>query len=160
MPLSPKGEYYLTDVVEIAVSEGRNVAVVTADDEMETMGINTRVHLAEAETVMRRRILERLMLSGVTMIDPASTYIDAGVSIGMDTVIQPNTFLYGSTVIGENCTIGPNSIITDTRIGDRCQVLASVLEKAHLEDDVDMGPFARLRKGAHLGKPCAYGKFW
>ncbi len=97
VPLSPKGEYYLTDVVEIAVSEGRNVAVVTADDEMETMGINTRIHLAEAETVMRRRILERLMLAGVTMIDPASTYIDAGVSIGMDTVIQPNTFLYGAT---------------------------------------------------------------
>jgi bifunctional UDP-N-acetylglucosamine pyrophosphorylase/glucosamine-1-phosphate N-acetyltransferase len=159
VPLSPKGEYYLTDVVEIAVSEGRNVAVVTADDEMETMGINTRVHLAEAETVMRRRILERLMLSGVTMIDPASTYIDAGVSIGMDTVIQPNTFLYGSTVIGENCTIGPNSIITDTRIGDRCQVLASVLEKAHLEDDVDMGPFARLRKGAHLANHVHMGNF-
>jgi bifunctional UDP-N-acetylglucosamine pyrophosphorylase/glucosamine-1-phosphate N-acetyltransferase len=159
VPLSPKGEYYLTDVVEIAVSEGRNVAVVTADDEMETMGINTRIHLAEAETVMRRRILERLMLSGVTMIDPASTYIEAGVTIGMDTVIQPNTFLYGSTKIGENCTIGPNTIITDTKIGDRCRVLASVLEKAHLEDDVDMGPFARLRKGAHLANHVHMGNF-
>lgn len=159
VPLSPKGEYYLTDVVEIAVSEGRNAAVVTADDEMETLGINTRVHLAEAEAVMRRRILEQLMLSGVTMIDPASTYVDAGVSIGMDTVIQPNTFIYGSTVIGENCTIGPNTIITDTKIGNRCSVLASMLEKAELEDDVDMGPFARLRKGAHLANHVHIGNF-
>lgn len=159
VPLSPKGEYYLTDVVEIAVREGKNIEVITADDEMETMGINTRIHLAEAEAVMRRRILENLMLSGVTIIDPDSTYIDAGVKIDQDTIIQPNTYLYGKTTIGKECVIGPNSIIKDTKIGDRCVVLASVLEKAHLEDDVDMGPFARLRKGAHLAKGVHMGNF-
>ncbi len=159
VPLSPKGEYYLTDVVEIAVREGKNIEVITAEDEMETMGINTRIHLSEAEAVMRRRILENLMLSGVTMVDPASTYIDASVKIGQDTIIQPNTYLYGNTVIGENCVIGPNSIIYDTKIGNECIVLASVLEKAHLEDGVDMGPFARLRKGAHLGKGVHMGNF-
>jgi bifunctional UDP-N-acetylglucosamine pyrophosphorylase/glucosamine-1-phosphate N-acetyltransferase len=99
------------------------------------------------------------MEAGVTMIDPASTYIDAAVRIGRDTVIWPNTYLHGETVIGESCVIGPNSIIHDTRIGNRCKVLASVLEKAELEDGVDMGPFARLRKGAHLAEGVHMGNF-
>ena len=93
------------------------------------------------------------------MIDPASTYIDASVQIGRDTVIWPNTYLHGSTVIGQDCEIGPNTIIYDTKVGNRCKILSSVLEKAELEDGVDMGPFARLRKGAHLAEGVHMGNF-
>ncbi len=159
LPLSPKGEYYLTDVVGIAVQDGLRVATFTISDNNEALGINTRIHLAEAESVMRKRILEQWMLAGVTVIDPASTYIEESVSVGMDTIIQPNTFLRGDTVIGEGCVIGPNSIITDCQVGNRCVILAVVMEKAVVEDGVDMGPFARLRKGAHLGPGVHMGNF-
>jgi bifunctional UDP-N-acetylglucosamine pyrophosphorylase/glucosamine-1-phosphate N-acetyltransferase len=93
------------------------------------------------------------------MMDPASTYIEASVTIGRDTLILPNTYLHGKTEIGEGNVLGPNTIIRDTKIGNRCKVLASVLEGALLEDDVDMGPFARLRKGAHLGNHVHMGNF-
>lgn len=159
IPLSPKGEYYLTDLVEIAVTEGLTVKALSSSDRAETIGINTRVHLAEAEAVLRDRVNQSWMLAGVTIIDPVSTYIESGVKIGRDSVIWPNTYLQGNTVVGENCTIGPNSIIRDTQIGDRCKVLSSVLERAILEDDVDMGPFGRLRKGAHLGEGVHMGNF-
>lgn len=159
LPLSPKGEYYLTDVVGIAVQDGLRVDALTVTDNQEALGINTRVHLAEAETVMRQRILENWMLEGVTVIDPASTYVEASVKIGMDTILQPNTFLRGDTVIGENCVVGPNTIITDCQVGNRCVILAVVMEKAIVEDGVDMGPFARLRKGAHLGPGVHMGNF-
>ena len=154
-----KGEYYLTDVVEIAVKDNQPVQAVVHDDFVETIGINTRVHLSEAEAAMRQRINREHMLSGVSMIDPGSTYIEAGVQIGKDTVVMPNTYLHGDTVIGERNTIGPNTIIRDTKIGNDCIVLASVLESAILEDDVDMGPFARLRKGAHLKSHVHMGNF-
>lgn len=157
--MSPKGEYYLTDLVEIAVTQNLAVQALAAEDGCETVGINTRVHLAEAEAILRQRINIHWMEAGVTLIDPASTYIDAAVQIGQDTVIWPNTYLHGETVIGENCVIGPNTIMFDTRTGNRCKVLASVLEKAVLEDGVDMGPFARLRKGAHLANGVHMGNF-
>jgi len=159
LPLSPKGEYYLTDVVGIAVGDGLRVSAVKMKDNHEALGINTRVHLAEAEALMQHRILEQLMLNGVTVIDPKSTYVEDSVEIGMDTVLQPNIFLRGNTTIGEECVIGPNSIITDTKIGNQCIILAAVMEKAIVEDGVDMGPFARLRKGAHLGPHVHMGNF-
>ena len=159
IPLSAKGEYYLTDTVGLAVDAGMHVSAVILDDEIEAIGVNTRIHLAEAETGMRSRVNRAHMLNGVTLIDPASTYIGMDVKIGQDTVIQPNTFLRGETTIGEGCDIGPNSIITDCEIGDRCEILSSVLMQATLEDDVDMGPFARLRKGAYLSKGVHMGNF-
>lgn len=159
LPLSPKGEYYLTDVVGIAVQDGLRVDTFTVSDNYEALGINTRVHLAEAETEMRKRILEHWMLAGVTVIDPASTYVEESVAIGMDTILQPNTFLRGDTVIGEGCVIGPNTIVTDCQVGNCCVILAVVMEKAIVEDGVDMGPFARLRKGAHLGPGVHMGNF-
>ncbi|HEY6074738.1 MAG TPA: bifunctional UDP-N-acetylglucosamine diphosphorylase/glucosamine-1-phosphate N-acetyltransferase GlmU, partial [Anaerolineales bacterium] len=159
IPLSRKGEYYLTDTVELAVRDGLPVQAVRMESIEETIGINTRVHLADADAVMRRRINEQHMLNGVTILDPASTYIEAGVSIGRDTTLLPNTYLHGKTEIGEANVIGPNSIIRDSKIGDRCKVLASVLEGAQLDNDVDMGPFARLRKGAHLGDHVHMGNF-
>ncbi|HKJ37214.1 MAG TPA: bifunctional UDP-N-acetylglucosamine diphosphorylase/glucosamine-1-phosphate N-acetyltransferase GlmU [Anaerolineales bacterium] len=154
-----KGEYYLTDVVEIAVKDNLPVQAVVHDDFVEAIGINTRIHLSEAEAAMRQRINRGHMLNGVSMTDPASTYIEAGVQIGKDTVIMPNTYLHGDTVIGEKNMIGPNTIIRDTRIGNGCRILSSVLEGAVLEDDVDMGPFARLRKGAHLQSHVHMGNF-
>jgi bifunctional UDP-N-acetylglucosamine pyrophosphorylase/glucosamine-1-phosphate N-acetyltransferase len=154
-----KGEYYLTDIVEIAVKDNLPVQAVLHDDFTETIGINTRVHLSEAEAAMRRRINAEHMLNGVSMMDPASTYIEAGVQIGKDTMIMPNTYLHGSTVIGEENVIGPNTIVRDSKMGNRCKVLSSVLEGAVLEDDVDMGPFARLRKGAHLKSHVHMGNF-
>jgi bifunctional UDP-N-acetylglucosamine pyrophosphorylase/glucosamine-1-phosphate N-acetyltransferase len=154
-----KGEYYLTDVVEIAVKANLPVQAVVHDDFIETIGINTRVHLSEAEAALRLRINREHMLNGVSMMNPAVTYIDAGVQIGRDTLIMPNTYLHGKTEIGEGNVIGPNSVIRDTKIGNRCKVLASVLEGAILEDDVDMGPFARLRKGAHLKNHVHMGNF-
>ena len=154
-----KGESYLTDVVELAVKDNLPVQAVVHDDFSETIGINTRVHLAEAEAAMRMRINREHMLNGVSMTDPSSTYIDAGVKIGKDTTIMPNTHIHGATEIGEGNVIGPNTIIRDTKIGNHCKVLASVLEGAILEDDVDMGPFARLRKGAHLKSHVHMGNF-
>jgi bifunctional UDP-N-acetylglucosamine pyrophosphorylase/glucosamine-1-phosphate N-acetyltransferase len=159
IPLSPKGEYYLTDLVGIAVSEGLAVQAVTADDPVEVIGINTRVHLAEATALLRQRINRAWMLAGVTLLDPATTYIEPEVTIGQDTVIWPNTYLHGKTVIGQACTLGPNTMLHDTQIGNRCEVLASLLENAVVEDDVDIGPFSHLRKGAHLAKGVHMGNF-
>jgi len=156
---SPKGEFYLTDLVAIAVKDELAVQALTLQDIQESVGINTRIHLAEAEAIMRQRINQRHMLNGVTLIDPASTYIEDGVQIGSDSVIWPNTYLRGATTIGEDCQIGPNTMIADCKVGNRCKVLSAVMEKAILEDDVDMGPFARLRKGAHLGNHVHMGNF-
>jgi bifunctional UDP-N-acetylglucosamine pyrophosphorylase/glucosamine-1-phosphate N-acetyltransferase len=159
LQVSPKGEYYLTDTVELAVRAGLPVQAIVLEEPLEAIGINTRIHLAEADLAMRTRINEGHMLSGVTLIDPASTYIDAGVTIGRDTVVWPNTYLHGKTGIGENCVIGPDTVIHDSKIENRCKVLKSMLEGAWLEDGVDIGPFARLRKGAHLCRGVHMGNF-
>jgi bifunctional UDP-N-acetylglucosamine pyrophosphorylase/glucosamine-1-phosphate N-acetyltransferase len=159
IPLSKKGEYYLTDIVELAVREGLPVQATVIEDLEETIGINTRVHLAEVEAAMRRRINREHMLNGVTLRDPAATYIDVGVSIGQDTLIMPNTYLQGQTRIGESNVIGPDCLVRDSQIGDECTVLASDLEGAVLEDHVHIGPFARLRKGAHLAHGVHMGNF-
>ena len=154
-----KGEYYLTDIVEIAVKDNLPAQAVVHDDFIETIGINTRIHLSEAEAALRIRINHQHMLNGVSMTDPASTYNDMDVKIGRDTSLLPNTYIHGNTQIGEGNVIGPNTIIRDSRIGNRCKVLASVMEGAIIEDDVDIGPFARLRKGAHLKSHVHMGNF-
>ena len=159
IPLCEKGEYYLTDTVGLAVKEELTVQALVCEDSTEVIGINTRVHLAEAEAAMRLRINRSHMLAGVTITDPAATYIEAGVTIGQDTVIWPNTYLRGRTSIGESCTIGPNTIAEDTSIGNNCVVLTAVMEKAQVEDNVSIGPFAHLRKGAHLCKGVHMGNF-
>ena len=159
VPLSPKGEYYLTDTVGLASADGLPVQAFALEDDGEALGINTRIHLAEAESILRQRINTKHMLAGVTLMDPNSIYIQAGVRIGKDTIVWPNTYLRGKTTIGEGCTIGPNTIIEDTQIGNSCTVLASVLEGALVEDHVGMGPFCHLRKGAHLAKDVHMGNF-
>ena len=157
--VSPKGEYYLTDVVGLAVTGGYSVHSLVLEDPVEAIGINTRVHLATAEKILRKRINEQWMLNGVTLIDPDTTYIEAGVSIGRDTVIQPNTYLRGQTVIGEDCEIGPDTTVIDTKVGDRAYLLSSTLESAVVENDVSMGPYCHLRKGAHLANGVHLGNY-
>ncbi len=157
--LSPKGEFYLTDLVGQAVGEGYQVASMSVPDPNEVIGINNRIHLAQAEALLRKRINEKWMLAGVSMIDPGNTYIEPGVTLGQDTVLWPGTFLHGDTRIGDGCVIGPNTIITDSLVGDHCTLLHSVVECARLEEHVDIGPYCHLRKGAHLSKGVHMGNF-
>jgi bifunctional UDP-N-acetylglucosamine pyrophosphorylase/glucosamine-1-phosphate N-acetyltransferase len=159
IPLSQKGEYFLTDLVEIAARDGYPVAALVSSDEAQFIGINDRRHLAQAELHLRQRINEAWMIFGVTIVDPATTYIEPGVSLGQDTVIWPNTYLQGETHVGQDCVLGPNTIIRDTLVGDNCRVFASVLEGAILESHVDVGPFGHLRKGAHLAEGVHMGNF-
>jgi bifunctional UDP-N-acetylglucosamine pyrophosphorylase/glucosamine-1-phosphate N-acetyltransferase len=159
LPLSPKGEYYLTDVVHLASADGGHIATITLEDETEVIGINTRAQLAEAEAALRRRINEKWMDAGVTLIDPATTYIDPHAQLGRDTCLLPNTHIWGRSVVGENCVIGPNTIVRDTMIGNRCHVECSVLESAFLADEVTVGPFAHLRPGARLERGVHMGNF-
>jgi bifunctional UDP-N-acetylglucosamine pyrophosphorylase/glucosamine-1-phosphate N-acetyltransferase len=157
--LSPKGEYYLTDLVQIAVQEGHQVAVVQIADQEELIGINTRLDLADAYQVLQRRINAGWMEDGVTILDPRTVHIDPEVQIGRDTVLLPGTHLTGRTVIGENCQIGPATQIDSSTIGDHCQIRFSVVEEAVLENQVDVGPFGHLRRGAHLAEGVHMGNF-
>lgn len=156
---SAKGEYYLTDLVALAVAQGMVVRAVLAEDPAEVMGVNDRVQLAEADRAMRDRLCRRLMASGVTIVDPATTYAGKQVSVGADTVIHPGTHLRGRTVIGERCEIGPNSIIEDSTVGDECTVLASVLERCRVAGGVSIGPFSHLRPGAEIAAGAKIGNY-
>lgn len=156
---SASGEYYLTDLVALAVADGRPVAVVPTPDADDAMGINDRVALSVAEERLRRRINERHMRAGVTIVDPASTRIDAAVEIGQDARIEPGTTLQGATVIGQDAVIGPNAHVRDSRIGPRTQVWASVVEASIVAEDVQIGPYAHLRPGAEVGARCRIGNF-
>ncbi len=159
IPLSKKGEYYLTDTVELAARDRLPVRAIVTDDLDETIGINTRVHLAEASAAMYRRVNRALMLAGVTLVDPATTYIEPGVKVGQDTVIWPNTHLRGQTRIGQRCEIGPNTWIEDSTIDDDVRIRFSVLEGARVDAEVSIGPFAHLRPGAHLCRGVHMGNF-
>jgi bifunctional UDP-N-acetylglucosamine pyrophosphorylase/glucosamine-1-phosphate N-acetyltransferase len=128
-------------------------------DPLEMMHVDDLVKSAQAETEIRRRINERWMQAGVTLVHPEATYIDAGVEIGAETVIWPNTFLQGETRIGQACTLGPGSVIRDSTIGDGCRVELSVLEHAIMEEGSEIGPFGHLRRGAHLGLGVHMGNF-
>lgn len=159
LELSPKGEYYLTDLVGVAVEANQAVASVQVEDSRELLGINNRVHLAEASQILREKINQGWMLSGVSIIDPQSTYIDPDVQIGQDTVILPNTFLQGETSIGKDCLIGPGTRVYNSQIGNSCEIEFSVVEESLIEDHVDIGPFSHLRRGAHLASGVHVGNF-
>jgi bifunctional UDP-N-acetylglucosamine pyrophosphorylase / glucosamine-1-phosphate N-acetyltransferase len=159
IPISPKGEYYLTDVVGLAVDQGYQVESIVLEDPTEAIGINNRIHLAAAEKRMQQRINQAWMLAGVTIINPEATYIEACVQIGQDTILYPNTHLRGQTVIGEGCQIGPDTILMDTLVGDQVKIVASVAESAQLSDQVTMGPYCHLRKGAVLKEGVHLGNF-
>ena len=158
LPRNPSGEYYLTDLVGIASSQGRKIITVKGSLD-ETIGINDRVQLAEVEQLLRHRILEHHMYNGVTIIDPATTYIGADVAIGMDTIILPGTMITGKTRIGSECRIGPGTTIDQSSIGDRCIVRNSVLEETTFEEGVSIGPFSHCRPGAYLARNVRMGNF-
>ncbi len=159
LPRSKGGEYYLTDLIALAASSGQKVESVTTQDPVEALGINNRIHLAQAEAVLRQRIREHVMLAGVTLVDPPSTFIDATVEIGQDTLIYPNTTIEGTTKIGRECVIGPGSRIADSLIGKGCRIQASVIEASTLEEDVDVGPFSHLRPESYLESRVHIGNF-
>ncbi|ABQ47176.1 glucosamine-1-phosphate N-acetyltransferase / UDP-N-acetylglucosamine pyrophosphorylase [Thermotoga petrophila RKU-1] len=150
-----KGEYYLTDAVNFA----EKVRVVKTDDLLEITGVNTRKTLVWLEEQLRMRKIEELLENGVTILDPATTYIHYSVEIGMDTVIHPMTFIEGRTRVGENCEIGPMTRIVDCEIGNNVKITRSECFKSVIEDDVSVGPFARLREGTILKKSSKIGNF-
>ncbi|MFM9281707.1 bifunctional UDP-N-acetylglucosamine diphosphorylase/glucosamine-1-phosphate N-acetyltransferase GlmU [Paenibacillus jiagnxiensis] len=152
-------EYYLTDVIGIMRGDGDNIEAYMTNDPAESIGVNDRVALSEAERLMRERIVRRHMLNGVTVIDPSSTYIGSDVVIGSDTVLYPGTVLSGSTQIAEDCTIGPNAELTDTIVQSGAEIKYSVLAEAEVGENTSVGPFAYLRPGAKLGNDVKIGDF-
>lgn len=155
-----QGEYYLTDIVAYAASKGLPVGWILTDEPFRALGINTRKDLAEAEGTLRREICTTRMLEGVTMVDPLHTYIEASVTLGPDTVIEPGCQLRGNTRIGRGCVLGAGSIIVDTRMGDRVRVRPySVIQDSEIGDDALVGPMAHLRPGTVLEKGVCAGNF-
>jgi bifunctional UDP-N-acetylglucosamine pyrophosphorylase / glucosamine-1-phosphate N-acetyltransferase len=159
LPVRSKGELYLTDLVEQALREGRPVAAVKTDDPREIMGINSQGQLAQANRRAWDQTTERLMANGVTVLDPATTYIEDTVEVAAGATILPNTHLQGATRIGAGCRIGPNSIVIDSVIGPDSRVWASVVEGSELEGEVEMGPFAHLRPGCLVERGVKLGNF-
>ncbi len=151
---SSVGEYFLTDLVAAAASSGR-VSTESVRDATEALGVNNRVQLAEVERVMRDRIRRRHMLSGVTIRDPETTYIDADVEIGRDTELLPGNHIRSGTKIGAGCVIGPNSILRDCMVGDGATVISSHVESAEIGERISVGPFSRIRAGTRI-EPGAY----
>ena len=154
-----QGEFYLPDVIEILKQQGEVVSAHVTENFSETLGVNDRVALAQAEQLMRDRINETHMRNGVSLISPANTYIGVDVKIGSDTVIQPGVILEGNTVIGEDCHIGPNSRITNSTIGDRTKVDSSVVDLSVVGSDVAVGPFAHIRPATNVGNRAKVGNF-
>lgn len=155
-----QGEYYLTDLVGSYRSEGRAVETAAAADAREILGINSRADLARVGAIVRERTNERLMAAGVTLVDPATTYIEEGVTIGPDTVIHPNVHLEGKTRIGAHCEIHANVRIVDGVIGDHVVINNfTVITEASVAADSRVGPFAHLRPGSDVGEGAHIGNF-
>jgi len=159
-PQNAQKEYYLTDIVGLAVERGLRVSAMSTREAEEGLGINTRRQLAEAERVLRRQICARWMENGVTLRDPATTSIDADVEIGQDTVLSPHVTLEGRTTIGEDCHVRSHTRVADSVLGHRVVVQDScVIREARLEDDTMVGPFAHLRPGAVIRRTAKVGNF-
>ncbi len=159
-PDNLQGEIYLTDTLEVIQRQGGGVRIYQHDDPDELQGVNTRVELARTEELLRRRKLEELMLAGVTVRDPGSTFVDVGVSVGNDTVLYSGVTLEAGTTIGSRCTLYPNVRIARTRVDDEVTVLdGTVVEDSVIERGARLGPYARLRPGAHICEGAAVGNF-
>jgi len=154
-----QGELYLPDVLPLLRDGGGEVAAHVVTDSNLTLGVNDRVGLARVRELAQRRIHERHLLAGVTIIDPASTTIEVDVTIGRDTVVEPSSFLRGSTSIGERCVVGPLTTLIDTVAGDEVRIVHSYVHEAKLADRVGVGPFAYLRPGADLRTGAKAGTF-
>lgn len=154
-----KGEYYLTDVIGIQVSENKKVQSFTLKDNMEILGVNSKVELAQAGKVLRDRKNKELMEAGVIIIDPETTYVEENVKIGKDTVLYPGVYLQGNTIIGENCEIIGNTRIINSVLGNNIRIESSVIEESIIDEGVTMGPFAHLRPKSHLKEKVHIGNF-
>jgi len=158
--LNAQGEYYLPDIVPLALSAGQTVEAVMMDDADEMLGVNDRVHLAHVEDLMQKRIIEGWQRRGVTVEKPDTVRIEASVKIGIDTVIQAGCYLIGSTQIGDECRIGPNAVLVDAWLDDRVNVYAfSHIHSAAVGSDALVGPYARLRPEARLDEGVHIGNF-
>lgn len=153
-----QGEYYLTDAIEILKSQGKKVGAFKSEF-VEFMGVNSRVQLHEASEVMKKKILTRLMEDGVTILDAASTYVEAGVKIGSDTIIYPGTVIEGQCEIGEDCVIGPNTRLVNCRVDNNVEVQSSVVIESHIKDGASVGPFAYIRPDSVIGRDVKIGDF-
>lgn len=152
-------ELYLTDAVGIIAASGSSVGIHQISDSWLVAGINDRVQLSEVASELNRRVVNAWQLSGVTVVDPKSTFIDVTVSIGSDTVIEPGVQLRGNTRIGQDCVIGPDSTITDSEIGNDVSIMRSQLERAKVAASAKVGPFSYLRPGTQLGEAGKIGAF-
>ncbi|HOB86123.1 MAG TPA: bifunctional UDP-N-acetylglucosamine diphosphorylase/glucosamine-1-phosphate N-acetyltransferase GlmU [Bacillota bacterium] len=148
-----QGEYYLTDIIAMMVAKGWPVGAFQIEDYRVGLGVNDRVHLAEAAALCRERINGRLMREGVTIIDPSSTYIDYRVQVGADTVIWPQTVIEGDTVIGAGCRIGPGAYLRQAHLSDGVAVIYSVVEESTIEEGATVGPFAHIHPGKRPPPP-------
>jgi bifunctional UDP-N-acetylglucosamine pyrophosphorylase / glucosamine-1-phosphate N-acetyltransferase len=159
-PDNDQGEYYLTDVIGLLAKAGGRVEAISVDDPEEALGVNDRKQLAALAAIQRRRIVDRHMLAGVTILDPATTYIDDTVTIGADTVIYPNVVIDVASEIGSECVVGAGCQIRATRIGDRVRLKPyCVLTESTIEDEAVMGPFCHLRPKSHVGAGAEIGNF-
>jgi len=154
-----QGEYYLTDVIEILKNKGKKIGGYKLTDFTEIMGVNSRVQLAEAEKIMRKRILNKLMEEGVTIIGPDNTYIDKRVKVAKDTIIYPGTIIEGSTEIGEDCIIGPDVRIQNSIIKNGVEIRNSTVLESYIDSNTKVGPYAYLRPNSELGKNVKIGDF-
>ncbi|MBJ6639024.1 bifunctional UDP-N-acetylglucosamine diphosphorylase/glucosamine-1-phosphate N-acetyltransferase GlmU [Streptomyces sp. DHE7-1] len=154
-----QGEEYLTDVLGILREAGHRVGASVAGDHREIAGINNRVQLAEARRTLNDRLLTRAMLDGVTVVDPASTWVDVTVTFERDSVVYPNTLLSGATLIGEGAEVGPNSRLNDTRVGAGARVDNTVSDGARIGAGASVGPYAYLRPGTRLGAKAKIGTY-
>ncbi|MBW2056377.1 MAG: bifunctional UDP-N-acetylglucosamine diphosphorylase/glucosamine-1-phosphate N-acetyltransferase GlmU [Deltaproteobacteria bacterium] len=155
-----QAEYYLTDIVRIGREENRKLLAFHVSESDQFIGINTRVDLARSNEILRRRTLERLMLDGVTIEDPATTYIEADVVVGRDTVIHPNCVIQGRTTVGKECGIGPNCFIRSSEIEDHVTIRPfSVVEESRISRGVVIGPFTRLRPDSQILEDARIGNF-
>lgn len=155
---APSGELALSDLIGLAV-RGEGVEAYQVAETAEVLPVNDRVDLARAERILRDRVRERLMLEGVTLLDPATTYVDAGVEVGEDTVLLPGTTLSGRTRIAGGCRIGPNAVLVDTTVGARTSIGASTIEGSMIGDDVEIGPYCHLRPGSLIGAGVHLGNY-
>ncbi|ABY41313.1 bifunctional UDP-N-acetylglucosamine diphosphorylase/glucosamine-1-phosphate N-acetyltransferase GlmU [Bacillus mycoides] len=154
-----QGEYYLPDVIEILKNEGHIVSAYQTEHFDETLGVNDRVALSQAEIIMKNRINRKNMVNGVTIIDPSNTYISTDAVIGSDTVLHPGTVIEGNTVIGSDCEIGPHTVIRDSEIGDRTVIRQSTVHDSKLGTVVSVGPFAHIRPDSVIGDEVRVGNF-
>ncbi len=152
-------EYYITDLIGMAVESGKRAGAFTVKDAGEIMGVNNRLQLAEAVKIMRRRNADRHMLNGVTIIDPDSVYIEEDVEIGNDTEVWPGVVLKGRSVIGKGCVIGKGTIIENSSVGNGTDILESVILDSSIGENTHVGPFAYMRPNSHVGSGCKVGDF-